>query len=214
MPEKRRIVVEAARDLARSGLNRGSAGNVSLRDGDTLLITPSGVAAAELEPQMIARMALAGEGAHDGPLPPSSEWRFHLDIMRARPDVRAIVHTHSTYATTLAVLRKNLPAIHYMIAALGGPVVRCAGYAPYGTAELSRLALGSLGDMHAVLLGGHGAITVGDTMKRALWRAGELEELAKIYHLAMLAGEPEILSDAEVAATVARFADYGVRDAH
>ena len=103
---------------------------------------------------MIALMPLAGEdGAWSGPLRPSSEWRFHRDIMRARPDVGAIVHTHAAYATALAMLRKPIPAAHYMIAAFGGPTIRCTDYAPFGTQELSDLAVAGLEDRHGVLLG-------------------------------------------------------------
>lgn len=207
--EKREAIVAAARELERLGLNHGSAGNISLRDGDHLLITPSGAASAELTPDSLARMALDGSGAYEGLLPPSSEWRFHHDIYRARPDVGAIVHTHSTYATALAVLRRDIPAAHYMIAAFGSPTVRCTDYAPYGTPELSRLAVAGLGERHAVLLGSHGAIVTGDGIKRAMWRAIELEELAKVYYLASLAGSLVILPDDEIERIVERFENYG-----
>ena len=105
--DARAAIVDAAREMERLGLNHGSAGNLSLRVGEAALVTPSGVPSRELRPGLIARMPLAGEGAFEGPLPPSSEWRFHLDIYRARPDVNAIVHMHSTYATTIATLRRE-----------------------------------------------------------------------------------------------------------
>jgi L-fuculose-phosphate aldolase len=208
--DKRAAIVAAAQDLDRMGLNQGSAGNISLRDDDAMLITPSGVPSNFLRPHDIARIALDGpDGAYEGLLPPSSEWRFHRDIQRARADVKAIVHTHSPYATTLATLRRDIPAIHYMIAAFGGPIVRCIDYAPYGTEELSALVVAGLGEQHGVLLGNHGAIVTAADLQKALWRAMELEALARIYYLGRLAGDPVVLSDEEIWRTVARFKNYG-----
>src|SRR5258708_3670783 len=140
MKEKdlRQSLVTRCRDLEKFGLNQGTAGNLSIRRDDMMLITPSAVPYDQLTPEMIATMPLNGEyGAWSGPLPPSSEWRIHLDIMKARPDVGALIHTHSLYATTLSMLRKPIPAAHYMIAAFGGPTIRCTDYAPFGTKELS-----------------------------------------------------------------------------
>ncbi len=210
--DRRGEIVAAAQELERLGLNHGSAGNVSMRDGDCFLVTPSGVPTGALRAETLARMALADEsGAYQGPLPPSSEWRFHRDILRARADVNVVLHMHAPYATALAVLRRDIPPVHYMIAAFGGPLVRCTDYAPYGTEELSRLAVEGLGDRHAVLLGNHGAIVTGADMRRALWRATELEALARTYYLASLAGSPVILPDDEIMRTVARFETYGTR---
>ena len=210
--EGRAIVVAAARELDRLGLNHGSAGNISLRLGDALLITPGGVGADALSPDMIARMPLDDpDGAWEGPLSPSSEWRFHRDILRARPETGAVVHTHSPFATTLAALRRDIPAVHYMIAAFGGPNVRCVDYAPYGTAALSALAVAGLFEREAVLLANHGAITIGADMGRAVWRALELESLARIYWQATLIGAPVILPDDEIMRTVTRFRSYGPR---
>ncbi|CCJ09067.1 class II aldolase/adducin family protein [Methylocystis sp. SC2] len=211
--DARAAIVDAAQEMERLGLNHGSAGNLSLRVGDAALVTPSGVPARELAPELIARMPLAGDGDFEGPLPPSSEWRFHLDVYRARPDVNAIAHMHSPYATTIATLRRDIPAVHYMIAAFGGPTVRCVDYAPYGTAELSRLVVAGLKDRDGVLLANHGAIVTGATMRRALWRAVELEALAQVFYLGALAGEPVVLSDEEIMRTVERFKTYGTRDA-
>ena len=212
--DKRAAIVAAAQELERLGLNHGSAGNLSLRDGDAALVTPSGVASSDLLPEMLARMPLVdGDGAYAGPLPPSSEWRFHLDIYLARPDVYAVVHMHSTYATTLATLRREIPAVHYMIAAFGGPTVRCVGYASYGTAELSRLVVEGLRDRDGVLLANHGAIVTAGDMRKALWRAVELEALAQVFYLASLAGAPVVLPDDEIYRTVERFRNYGPREA-
>ena len=206
-------IVAHARALNRLGINQGTSGNVSARHGESMLITPSGTDYAAMRPESISLMPLAGaDGEWSGPLRPSSEWRFHRDIMRARSDIGAIVHTHAPYATALAMLRKPIPAAHYMIAAFGGPTIRCTDYAPFGTQELSDLAVAGLDGRHGVLLGSHGMIATGATLEQALWRAVELEALAKMYHLALLVGTPAILSDAEVAHLVERFKSYGVLD--
>jgi L-fuculose-phosphate aldolase len=207
---KRIAIVSAAQEMDRQGLNHGSTGNLSIRHGEAMLITPSGVESSKLKPELISLMPLENDaGSFEGPLPPSSEWRFHLDILRMRRDVNAIAHMHSTYATTLAVLNRDIPAVHYMIAAFGGPTVRCVGYAPYGSSELSQFVLDGLNNRDGVLLANHGAIVTGPNMQRALWRALELENLARIYYQAMLVGEPIILSDAEIYQTVERFKNYG-----
>ena len=133
----REAIIVKCRWMNASGLNQGTSGNISVRDGATMLITPSGVDYDVLTPEMIASMPLnAEDGRYDGPMKPSSEWHFHRDILRARPEVGAIVHTHSMYATTLAMARRDIPACHYMIAAFGGNDIRCAGYARFGTPEL------------------------------------------------------------------------------
>lgn len=206
-------IVAGALELERLGLNRGTAGNLSIRVGEAALVTPSGVPPRKLRPEMIARMPLSDTtGAYEGPLPPSSEWRFHLDLYRARPDVGAVAHMHSTYATVLATLGRAIPAVHYMIAAFGGPNVPCVGYASYGTPELSRIVVEGLRDREGALLANHGAIVVGPELGKALWRAAELEALAQVYYLACVAGEPVILPDDEIFRTVERFKSYGPRD--
>ncbi|MGD0565543.1 MAG: class II aldolase/adducin family protein [Roseiarcus sp.] len=206
----RAAIVAQCRALNASGLNQGTAGNISARLGDALVITPSAIPYDLLRPEMLAVMPLNGEyGAWSGPLKPSSEWRFHLDIMRARPDIGAIVHSHPPYATALAMLGKPILAAHYMIALFGGPVIECVKYAPYGTKELSDLAIAGLGNRHGVLLGNHGAIATGASLESAMHRAVELEALARMYYLAIAVGRPTILSDEEIARIVERFKTYG-----
>ncbi len=214
MKEKdlRESLVARCRDLEKFGLNQGTAGNLSIRLDDTMLITPSAVPYDQLVPEMIASMPLNGEyGAWTGPLPPSSEWRIHLDILKVRSDVGALIHTHSLYATTLSMLRKPILAVHYMIAAFGGPTIRCTDYAPFGTKELSDLALAGLEDRMGVLLGSHGMIVLGTTLDEAMWRAVELETLAKMFYLASSIGTPAILDDEEIARIVERFKTYGYK---
>ena len=212
MKEKnlRQAIIAGCKELESPGINQGTAGNISLRFGPDMLITPSAVPYDKLTPQMIARMPINGEyGAWSGPLKPSSEWRFHLDIMRARPDAGAIIHTHSSYATALAMLRKPILACHYMIATFGGPTIRCTDYAPYGTKELSDLVIEGLEGRSGVLLGNHGMVVTGADLGEAIWRAVELETLAKMYVLALGMGKPEILPDDEIARIVERFKSYG-----
>ena len=205
----RAAIVAANLELVRAGLNQGTAGNVSARFGDGLLITPSGIPPDQTKAEMIAAMRL--DGGWTGPTPPSSEWRLHRDLLVHRPDVGAIVHTHSPYATVLATQHRAIPALHYMIAAFGGPTIRCTPYVPFGTQALSDLIIEYLGDRHGVLLGNHGMVATGATLAQALWRAGELESLAKMYFLASCGtNQPIILSDEEIARTVERFADYGM----
>lgn len=209
----RREIITLSRQMNATGLNQGTSGNISARYGERMLITPSGIAYDVLEPEDIASMAVEGDyGEWQGPLKPSTEWRFHLDITRARPEVGAIVHTHATYSTVLAMARKEIPACHYMIAASGGPTIRCAGYATYGTKELSDLALEALHDRTCCLLANHGMIATGPNLAKAMWLAVELETIAKQYYLSLCIGGPVILPDAEIEHVKGRFKGYGLQD--
>ena len=205
-------LADASRELVRLGLNQGTAGNIAVRHGAEMLITPSGIPPERTTPDMMAAMALAGDEQPPpwrGPSKPSSEWRLHRDILRHRTDVGAVVHTHSLYATVLATQHRDIPAVHYMIAAFGGPRIRCTPYVPFGTQALSDLVLEHLGPRHAVLLGNHGMVAVGRDLDQAMWRAAELETLAKLTVVAAATGTPVLLSDDEIARTLERFADYG-----
>ena len=186
--------------VAAAGLEGALVSDMSARFEDFLLITPSGANTADLRPAVIARMPLVGEyGAWKGPRKPTSEWRIHLDIVRARPDIGGIVRFHSPYATALAMTRRPIPAAHSMIALYGAPIVRCAKYAPAGTKEnLAGLTLEALDQGHAVLLSNYCALTTGPTLEAALIRARELETLARLYAIALSLGRPAILSDEEV----------------
>lgn len=211
----RRELIEKCRFMNASGLNQGTSGNVSTRFEDRMLITPSATPYEAMEPEMIAALPFDGEyGAWEGPLKPSTEWRFHFDIMKSRPDVGAVVHAHPTYCTVLAIARKEIPAVHYMMAAFGGTTVRCSDYATFGTAELSKTALAALEDRTACLLANHGMIATGEDLGKAMWRAVELETIARQYYLSLMIGGPVILSDGAIAETAAAFGSYGVQDDH
>ncbi|QGY02827.1 class II aldolase [Methylobacterium mesophilicum SR1.6/6] len=207
----RESVVAAARELDTQGLNRGTSGNVSVRFRDGLLITPSGLPTQRMQATDV--VPLGFDGSHPPGQKPSSEWRFHRDILAHRPEIGAVVHAHPVYCTAFAMCGRSIPAVHYMIAAFGGPTVRCAPYAPYGTAELSEVALAALADRNVCLLGNHGMIAAGVTLEKALWLAVELETLCQQYAVALQVGAPTVLSDHEIAATVERFRGYGLNAA-
>lgn len=209
----RQAIVDQCRWMNASGLNQGTSGNISARLGDRMLITPSATPYDRMEPGMIASMALDGGGAWEGPLRPSTEWRFHFDILRARPEIGAVVHAHPTHCTALAMCRREIPAAHYMVAAFGGTDVRCARYATFGTAELSAAALEALRDRTACLLANHGMIALGETLDKTMWRAVELETLARQYWHTLAIGGPVLLTDAKIAETARRFGSYGVQPA-
>lgn len=207
-------IAEACRWLERRGLVVGTSGNISVRWKQRMLVTPSGVPYDALEPADIVSLDLRKDdprGRCRRGRRPSSEWRFHRDILRSRPEVGAVVHTHSPYATAFAICRKELVAAHYMIAAAGGPTIRVAEYATFGTQELSDAALAALQGRHACLLANHGVIATGPTLERALWLAQEVETLARQTAIALRIGTPVILDDAEIARVVEKFEAYGPR---
>jgi L-fuculose-phosphate aldolase len=203
----REEIVAACRDMNRRGLNQGVTGNISVRIPDGFLITPSGMAYDDMEPDDLVIMRL--DGSHEGKRRPSSEWRFHRDIMAKRPEVGSVAHMHSMFASTLSCLRKDIPAVHYMIVVGGGSSIRCAPYRTYGTQALADSALKALEDRNACLLANHGMICVGPSLKKAMWLAVEVETLAAQYWRALQIGEPCLLTDDEVAQVIAQFRSYG-----
>lgn len=205
--ELRAAIVATARKMNALRINQGKAGNVSARFGDGYLITPSGLDYDEIGGSDVVAMDFSG--AAQGARKPSSEWRFHQDIYRARSEVNAIVHTHSPYATTLACLRLDIPAFHYMIAVAGGRTIRCAGYATFGTQQLSDNALAALEGLNACLLANHGMIALGSSLPAALRLAVEVEALAGQYWRALQIGHPVLLSDDEMDRVLEKFTSYG-----
>jgi L-fuculose-phosphate aldolase len=195
-------IVEKARWMNESGLNQGTSGNISARAGESMLITPTAIPYETMRPDMLAAMPLKGEyGAWEGPLTPSSEWRFHLDLLKARPEFGAIVHTHSTFATVLGIARKKIPACHYMVAVFGGNDVRVADYATYGTKALADNVLRAMEGRNGCLIANHGMIAAGKDLDHAMWLAVELETLARQYYHSLLIGGPVILPDSAIEET-------------
>ena len=207
MADPRAALIASAQALQPAGLNRGTAGNVSLRHGDGFYITPTGMPYAGLAPDDIPLMAI--DGSHTGRRKPSSEWRFHRDLYAARPEVGAVLHAHSPFAVSLACLRRDIPPFHYMIARFGGDTIRCADYAIFGSAELSATALTAMEGRKGCLLANHGLLVASRDLDEALALAIELEELCEQYWRACQLGQPVLLGKDEMAAVLDKFASYG-----
>lgn len=200
-------LIATARRMNALGINQGKSGNLSHRIPEGFLVTPTGMDYDALKPADIVAMSF--DGSHQGSRLPSSEWRFHRDIMAARPEVNAVLHAHSVFATTLACLGREIPAFHYMVAVAGGDTVRCAPYATFGTEELSRHAVTALEDRKACLLANHGMIAVGASLQDVLRLAVEVETLAAIYWRALQIGKPNLLDRAEMTRVIEKFKTYG-----
>jgi len=214
MPELRQKLISTACRTMSCGLNKGVAGNLSVRaeeNGEAgFLITPTGIAYAALEPADIVFMRF--DGSATGRRKPSSEWRFHRDVYVARSEAGAIVHAHSPFATSLACLRRDIPAFHYMIARFGGDTLRCSTYATFGTQALSDAALAAMAQRNACLLANHGMLVFGRDLAQALDLAVELEALCEQYWRASQLGEPVLLDEREMATVLEKFAHYGQQD--
>ncbi len=204
----RKLIADGYQSLYADGLCIGTSGNVAVRFENGLLITPSGLPQNEVTPESMVFVSFADVPPPTKPHKPSSEWRFHRDLLIARPEVNAVVHTHSPHATALAINHEAIPAVHYMIAAFGGNSVRCAPYARYGTQALSDAVVDALQDRKACLLANHGAITIGEDLTTAVALAHELELLAQQYILALHAGTPKLLSTEQVEEVQTAFKEY------
>lgn len=204
LPEQLLASVHTLSDL---GLNRGTAGNASVRGNGGFWITPSGMPPAAMAADDMVWMEL--DGNCQGSREPSSEWRFHYDILLARPEVNAVIHTHAMFCTTLACLRRDIPPFHYMIALAGGDSIRCAPYALFGSQALSDVAVEALKDRHACLLANHGMIALGRDLDHALAVAVEVETLAEQYWRALQVGPPALLDAEDMQAVFAQFQGYG-----
>ena len=207
----RSALIEHAQRMAPAQLNRGSAGNLSVRavhaGQSGYLITPTGMTYADLTPDDLVFIGL--DGSAHGQRKPSSEWRFHHDVYASRPEAGAILHAHSPFAVTLACLRREIPPFHYMIARFGGDTLRCADYATFGTQALSNAALAALEGRCACLLANHGLLVFGSDLKHAFDLAVEAEELCEQYWRACAIGSPVLLDADEMHRVLAKFATYG-----
>jgi len=208
--EKRQSIIDACLRMNVLGINQGTSGNISLRHGDGMLVTPTSTPYEAMKPEQIVYMHL--DGNHDPAQRPSSEWRFHRDILKARPEVQAIVHAHPPYSTMLAIMGMEIPPVHYMVAVAGGDTIRCAPYATFGTQELSEHAVRALAGRMACLLAHHGMIAVGPSLPKAMWLAVEVETLARQYHGCLQIGTPPLLPREEIEKVGVRMAGYGHAD--
>jgi L-fuculose-phosphate aldolase len=206
-PLIRAEAVAAVQRMDALGMNRGSTGNLSVRAGAGMLITPTGMGADELRPQDL--VWCGWDGSVRGDWKPSSEWHFHQAIYRARPDLNAVLHTHSTHAAALACLRRELPAFHYMVAIAGSDHVPCVPYHLFGTEALSQAVAGAMVGVDACLLGNHGLVAGGTTLPKAMKVLQEIESLCEVYLAALAVGEPAVLSREQMAEVIAKFASYG-----
>lgn len=206
-PGLRREVIETCLKMNAEGINQGTSGNVSVRTDEGFLITASGIVYEKMKPAHVVEMDL--DGNYRGDFLPSTEWRMHMDIFRARAEAKAVVHVHSPYATALACLRRDVPAFHYMIGVTGGTSLRVSSYAEFGTQELSDTMLKAMEGRTACLLANHGQICFGPTLSKALWLAGEIETLCHQYWAACLAGKPVLLEEAQMVSVLKRFKTYG-----
>jgi len=204
----REAIVTTCQELHRAGLVVGTAGNVSVRDGDLVAVTPSGVRYAGLTSEQVGVHRLDGT-AVEAPLAPTSELPLHLAVYAARPEAGAVVHTHSPAATALSTLVDEVPAVHYYVAMFGGTSVPVAAYATYGTDELAGNVVRALRDRTGCLMGNHGAVTLGPDLGTAQEKSVYLEWLCEVYLRAASAGTPRILPDAEIATVIAKMAGYG-----
>lgn len=199
--------------LAELGLNKGTSGNCSVRSGDGFLVTPSGMGVEDMTPASMVHMQLDGSfelQVESNAKKPSSEWRFHRDILASRPEINAVIHTHSMFATTLACLHQDIPPFHYMIAIVGGDTIRCAPYALFGSQALSDNALTALQERKACLLANHGMIALGRDLEDALAVTVEVENLCEQYwRILQLNPNPPLLSEAEMREVFQQFKGYG-----
>jgi L-fuculose-phosphate aldolase len=209
--QAREAAVATVRRMDALGMNRGSTGNLSIRHANEsregMLITPTGMGADELRPQDL--VWVGWDGSVRGDWQPSSEWHFHRAVYLARPDLNAVLHTHSTHAAALACLRRELPAFHYMVAVAGGDNVPCIPYFLFGTEALSQAVGVAMKDRKACLMANHGLVAAGVSLTQAMKVLQEIESLCEVYLKALAVGEPVVLSREQMAQVIARFAVYG-----
>lgn len=212
LPEARRAVLAAARTMSARGLSAGTSGNVSARVPGGMVVTPSAVPYSEMAEADLVVLSLGATvpagTVLEGTRKPTTEWPMHAAIFRGRPEVGAVVHTHATFCTTLATLRREIPPFHYMVALAGGHSIRCAPYAPFGSEELAGHALAALEGRTACLLANHGMLALGATPGEALELAAEVEGLAELYWRALQVSDPVLLSAEEMAEALRRFGAY------
>src|SRR6516225_7625374 len=206
--EIRQEIVRVCRELSAAGLVVGTAGNVSVRSGDLLAVTPSGLDYEEMSADLVGVHRLDGLPV-EAPLEPTTELPLHLAVYAAT-DATAVVHTHSIAATAVSTLADELPAIHYYVAMFGGPV-RVSPYATYGTEQLARNVVEALRGRTGCIMGSHGAVTIGPDLKTAHARSVYLEWLSELYLRAVAAGTPRLLPPEEIDAVMAKLAAYGPR---
>ena len=210
MQEERELIVEYGKKMSAARLSTGTSGNISIYNAEKglMAISPSGMDYFSTQPEDVVITDLEANIV-DGARKPSSEWGLHTAFYKHKPQARAVVHTHSMYCTTFAVLGQPIRAVHYVIGDTGVATVPCAPYYPFGTLELAEAAISVCGESNAVLLGNHGLVTCGSSLKSAYSLACNMEYIAELQYRAMCIGKPNILSDEEMADVMERFKSYG-----
>lgn len=209
LEKERKEIIRFGRKMLAARLTSGTGGNLSIIDRTTGLvaISPSGIEYEEMTAEDVPVVDMTG-ALVEGARKPSSELGFHCVLYRQRPEIRSVVHTHSVYATTIACLNWEIPAVHYLVA-FSGRKVPLAPYATFGTEELAERVAESIGEYNAVLLANHGLVTVGPNLATAFAVAEEIELVAQIYYQAKCIGEPVIVPDGEMTRVIEKFATYG-----
>lgn len=208
--ERRQQLIDTALAMNRSGINQGTSGNLSVRSGTGMLITPSGIPYRALALEDIVYVDDSGQP--DGARQPSSEWRIHHDIYHQRKDAEAILHAHPTECVALACMNRAIPPFHYMVAVAGGKNIRCAPYATFGSQQLSDHVLQALQDRKACLMANHGLVCLAGRLEQALSLAIEIEQLARAYLRCLAVSDPVLLDDAEMDRVLLKFKSYGLQD--
>ena len=210
MQEERELVVEYGKKVSLAGLCPGTSGNISIYNAEKSLmaISPSGMDYFETKPEDIVITDLEANVV-DGTRKPSSEWGLHTTFYKHKPDARAVVHTHSVYCTTFAVLGQPIRAVHYVIGDAGGDIIPGAPYQTFGTVELAEAAIEACGNSDAVLLGNHGIVVCGGSIKNAFSLACNAEYIAQLQYRAMCIGQPNILSKEQMDEVLEKFKSYG-----
>ncbi|MDR2333899.1 MAG: class II aldolase/adducin family protein [Burkholderiaceae bacterium] len=203
----RTSIVKALQSMSQLGINKGTSGNVSVRGENGFYVSPTGLPYAGMQPEHIVFMNW--DGTFSGDVLPSSEWRFHRDILAERTELNAVVHTHSTHATAVSILGHDIPAIHYVVAAAGGNSIPCAKYETFGTEELGHAILKAMKGRRACLLAHHGTIAAGVNLARAMALSVTVEEMASLYLACLPHGKPPTLSDEEMLRVLEKFKTYG-----
>ncbi|MRX51812.1 class II aldolase [Paracoccus sp. S-4012] len=195
--------------LETMGLNHGSSGNISMRHGERILITPAGARAANLTAARIVAIDVEGELLDDAEAVPSTEWRIHTELYRDRPEIEAVVHSHADHCVALSCLQKPVPPFHYMIASFGGNSIPCAHYEPFGSDALAFAVVEAARGHMGCLMASHGMIALGRSLGQAGDLTVKLETLARQYILATKAGTPVLLTEEQLAEVHRRYRYYG-----
>lgn len=204
-------IIKHCLEMNSAGINQGVSGNISVRvDDQMMIITPTGIPYDSLEPRDLVEMTF--DGAFNGSLKPSSEWRIHAAIYRNYSDAQTVVHAHPLFATALAIQGWNIPAIHYMVTIGGGHDIRCADYATFGSEQLAENVVSALRERTVCLMAHHGMVSTGPSLAIAMHRAKETETLARQYVIAKLLGTPEVLGIEEIGRVMDKLQDYGLRE--